>query len=163
MCVSRIPERCQSREGLRQFARELEAFAKELAACGQKLCFHPTSPDYRMMDGVEPVAYLMEELPELFLCLDLYHLNRSGHVMTETIRKYAGRICMVHFKEGKKNADGTEQLVPVGQGDTDWTGVVQACREAGVRYAFAEQERWEQDPFESLQEGLVWLQKECAE
>lgn len=162
VCVSRIPQRCRSREGLAQYAQELRDFALRLKERGLKLCFHPTSPDYEEIEGIEPVAYLMEALPEeLSLCLDLYHLNRSKKSMVQTLRQYAGRVCMVHFKESRKNADGSEQLVPPGQGDTDWTGVVEACRETGVEYAFVEQERWEKDPFESLAEALDWLNGQC--
>jgi sugar phosphate isomerase/epimerase len=53
----------------------------------------------------------------------------------------------VHFKDYCIAPDGSETLVPVGQGVTDWSAAVDACRETGVRWAFAEQERWEKDAF----------------
>lgn len=157
MCVSRIPERLKSREGLAQFVEELREFARELEAVGQKICFHPVKGDYQPIDGVRPVEYLMREMPELDICLDLYHLYRSGYDMPKWIREHAARICMVHFKDAKTLQDGTEQLVPAGQGETNWDGVVKACIDAGVPYGFAEQERWERDPFISLQEAFDWI------
>lgn len=157
MCVSRVPERLKSRAGLDIFAEELTAMQSELNAIGQRLCFHPVAADYAKIGGLCPVEYLMERLPWLELCFDLYHLNRAGLCMPEWIRKYAGRVCMVHFKEGRKNPDGTETLVPAGQGDMDWTGTVEACRETEVPYAFAEQERWDRDPYDCLGEALTWL------
>ena len=48
----------------------------------------------------------------------------------------------------------TAALVPVGQGVTDWSAAVDACRETGVRWAFAEQERWEKDAFLCMRESL---------
>ena len=152
LCVSRVPDRLKSREGLSAYVDELRALQKTLDPLGQKLCFHPVAADYAPLDGVVPVEYLLEAMPSLQLCLDLYHLNRSGYAMPDWIRAHAGRICMVHFKDGK---DG--RLVPAGQGDTDWRGVAQACVEAGVAYGFVEQETWDRDPFECLGEALRWL------
>ena len=156
-CVSRIPERLKSRAGLDEFIGELRALQLRLNPFGQKLCFHPVAVDYQEIEGVVPVEYLLENMPELSCCLDLYHLNRNGLYMPGWIRDHAGRICMVHFKDG---IDG--RLTPAGQGATDWSGVVGACLETGVSYAFVEQESWEKDPFECLKEALDWLNGEMA-
>lgn len=157
VCVSRIPERLKTLSGLNAYIEELREMKAELEQQGQKLCFHPVSGDFEPIAGVDPVDYLLERMPELELCADLYHLNRSGKDMRTWLKKYSGRIPMVHFKDSRRFPDGTEELVPTGQGDTDWNGVVDACAEAGVEYAFAEQERWQGDPFERLKEGLAWL------
>lgn len=162
MCVSRIPERLKSLAGLEQYAQELRDFSSELGAFGQKLCFHPVSADYQPIEGVDPVKRLMELMPELPLCLDLYHLGRCGYDMPAWIRRYAQRICMVHFKDARKLPDGTEQLMPAGQGKIDWRGVVQACLDAQVPYGFVEQERWDRDPFDCLKEAMDWVQSQIA-
>jgi len=103
------------------------------------------------------VEYLLQHMPELALCLDLYHLNRNCTDMPAFIRRYGSRICMVHFKDGVG-----ETLVPAGQGDTNWDGVVDACLEAGVPYAFVEQERWSRDPYDCLKEAMDWLDREMT-
>ena len=64
---------------------------------------------------------------------------------------------MVHFKDA-----AGEALVPAGQGDTNWNGVVEACMEACVPYAFVEQERWDRDPFICLKEAMDWLSQESC-
>ena len=160
LCPSRIPEQWKSREGLELFARELEAMRDELAQLGQKLCFHPVAADFVPIDGVCPVDFLMERLSWLELCYDLYHVNKAGFSIPDRIRKYPGRVCMVHFKEGKHLPDGTEALVPAGQGDIDWSGTVDACLETNVPYAFVEQERWDRDPYDCLGEALSWLREQ---
>lgn len=157
ICVSRIPERLKSREGLDRYMGELREMSRELEQLGQKLCLHPVSADFAPIDGINPVEYLLDNMPELPICFDLYHLHKTGRNMAEYLRRYAGRVVMVHFKDYQLNADGTESLVPAGQGVIDWTGVVDTCRETGVEYAFAEQERWEGDPFIRLKEALDWL------
>ncbi len=155
MCVSRIPERLKSLRGLDQYISELRAFQDELALYGQQLCLHPVSADFEPIEGMNPVEYLLSNMPELSVCFDLYHLNRRRLPVAEWIEKYAARVCMVHFKDEKNG-----QLVPAGQGDADWRGVVKACLRASVPYAFVEQEKWDRDPFICLQEALSWLNEQ---
>ena len=155
LCVSRIPDRLKSSEGLDVYISELRALQEALTPLGQKLCFHPVSGDFSAVPGRNAVEYLLQRMPELDLCLDLYHLNRSCPDMPAFIRRFGSRICMVHFKDAVGDA-----LVPAGQGDTNWNGVVKACLEAGVPYAFVEQERWTKDPYDCLKEAMSWLDLE---
>ena len=156
LTVSRIPERCRSREGLDVFVEELRAMENQLTPLGQKLCLHPVTADFTAVPGFDAVGYILEALPELEICLDLFHLNRNCPDMPAFIRRYAGRIPMVHFKD----ADGEGKLVPAGSGTVPWTGVVEACRDAGVQYGFVEQETWEGDPYACLGQALTWLRGE---
>ena len=152
LCVSRIPERLKYPEGLALYIAELRAMQEKLTPLGQKICFHPVTGDFTAVPGMNAVEYLLEYMPELSLCLDLYHLNRNCSDMPGFIRRYGSRICMVHFKDAVGDV-----LVPAGQGDTDWTGVVQACMDAGVPYAFVEQEKWDRDPYDCMKEAMDWL------
>lgn len=157
VCVSGVPKEYLSREGLAQFAQELEAFSKKLRKEGLKLCFHPRRQEFEPVEGVEPVSFLMKEMQEeLSICLDLYHVHRAGRSMAEMIRTYAGKVCMVHFKDYLENESG-ETLVPAGQGEIDWTEAIRACLETNVPYAFVEQERWERDAFTCIEEAFSWI------
>ena len=127
---------------------------QKLDPLGQKLCFHPVSGDYTAIPGKNAVEYLLEHMPELMLCLDLYHLNRNCADMPAFIHRWKSRICMVHFKDALG-----ETLVPAGQGDTNWSGVVESCLDTGIPYAFVEQERWERDPYMCLKEAMNWLER----
>lgn len=157
VCVSRIPARCRSLSGLQALKAEWQALMDELAPLGMKLCFHPVSADYEPVEGVDAIAWLMEALPQMDMCLDLFHCRRMGVSMTEMLHRWRGRVCMVHFKDYTLQADGAEKLVPAGSGDTCWDGVAAACMDAGVGYAFVEQERWDGDPFSALEQAFVWL------
>ena len=155
LCVSRIPHRLKSPEGLDTCIAELRAMQKALDPLGQKLCFHPVSADFTAVPGRNAVEYLFDNMPELDICLDLFHLNRNCGDMPGFIRKYAGRVCMVHFKDSIGDI-----LVPAGQGQVNWNGVVKACLETNVPYGFVEQERWDRDPYVCLKEAMDWLEKE---
>ena len=153
LCVSRIPDRLKSKEKLPLYVEELRDMQKKLDPFGQKLCFHPVSADYQAVPGMDAVAWLLEHMPELDICLDLYHLNKNCGDMPGFIRRWAGRIPMVHFKDGIGF-----NLVPAGQGETRWDGVVRACVDAGVEYGLAEQETWTGDPFDCLKQAMDWIE-----
>ena len=155
LCVSRIPERLKSPQGLDTYIQELRDLQKQLDPLGQRVCFHPVTPDYTAVPGMNAVEYLLDAMPELDICLDLFHLNRNCKDMPSFIRKYGSRVCMVHFKDSI-----ADTLVPAGQGEVDWTGVVLACLDAGVLYGFAEQERWDRDPYDCLGEAMDWIRSE---
>ena len=157
LCVSRIPDRLKSPSGLDAFVEELRAVQKRLEPLGQQLCFHPVSADFQAIPGMDAVEYLLQAMPELALCLDLYHLNRCCPDMPAYLRRHAGRVCMAHFKDSRGDT-----LVPAGQGDIAWDGVVKACLDAGAAYGFVEQERWQGDPYVCLHQAMDWLDRELA-
>lgn len=155
LCVSRIPDSLKTPEGLDVFISHLQQLQRKLETRGQQLCFHPVSADFSAIAGMDAVEYLLEHMPQLQLCLDLYHLNRSCPDMPGYIRRHGNRICMVHFKDSSGS-----RLVPAGQGDTNWTGVVSACEDAGIPWAFVEQERWDRDPYDCLKEAMDWISRQ---
>ena len=160
ICVSRIPQSCKSPDAVHIYANELRALDAQARASGMEVCFHPVAADFEGPGDWDPVEGLLEAYPELPICADLYHLNKSRRNICQWLRNHSRNIVMVHFKDGKTAPDGSETLVPVGQGDIDWTGVVDCCLEIGVPYAFVEQERWEGDPFRALEAGLRWLEEQ---
>ena len=158
ICVSGIPERYRSAEGCAAYARELTALSRRLQAQGKVLSFHPRSQEYDRFDGTPGVQLLMEQTPEeVCLGLDLYHVRKAGLDPAQWIRDCKGRIDFVHFKDSLPLPDGGQQLMPVGQGDTDWAPVVRACLETEVPWAFAEQERWQKDAFVCMAESFDWM------
>ena len=157
LCVSRIPDRLKSPEGLDAYIAELRSLQERLTPLGQKVCFHPVTLDFTAVPGMHAVEYLFENMPELEICLDLFHLNRNCDDMPGFIRKYTGRVCMVHFKDSI-----SDTLVPAGQGNVNWSGVVKACLDAGVPYGFVEQEKWDRDPYDCLKEAMTWLDAEIG-
>ena len=133
--------------------------AARIAPMGMTLAFHPRAREWAPADTAEPglscTELLLEHTPQnVTLGLDLYHSGKAGLAPDALLRRWAGRVEFVHFKDYCVAPDGSETLVPVGQGVTDWSAAVDACRETGVRWAFAEQERWEKDAFLCMRESL---------
>ena len=157
LCVSRIPERMKTPEGLEAMVHELRTLSETAQRQGQKLCFHPVASDYQAIGGKCPVDELLVRLPDMPLCLDLFHLARAGYILPAWMESHRGRIEMVHFKDEKNGL-----LVPAGQGTVPYGGAVKACLQAHVAYGFVEQESWDRDPFVCLGEALGWLRAELS-
>lgn len=158
LCVSRIPESYKTVQGIVVYARELDHLADMITPMGLKLCFHPISPDYGVIDGRTLVDALVDatERP-LHLCLDFYHIWKSGISMPGLLQQYSGRVSMVHFKDYLG-----DELVPAGQGEINWSLAIEACLETGVVYGFVEQETWSKDPFDCMNEAFSWLNEQLS-
>lgn len=163
VCISRIPAPALSRSRVLDFAQEILPMAQELQARGMTLAFHPHAREWAPVDENNPdftfVDLLLENTPDnVTLGLDLYHTGHAGLRAEDILHRFAGRIDFAHFKDYIIRKDGTEALVPVGQGQTDWTDAVHACMETRVPWVLTEQERWEKDAFICMQESLAFMQ-----
>ena len=119
--------------------------AARIAPLGMTLAFHPRAREWAPADTAEPglscTELLLEHTPQnVTLGLDLYHSGKAGLAPDALLRRWAGRVEFVHFKDYCIAPDGSETLVPVGQGVTDWSAAVKpACagplpsRSAGKR------------------------------
>lgn len=158
VCVSGIPSDTLNRETILRFAEELAGMAARLAPLGMEIAFHPRAREWAAvaeMPGTTCTGLLLQNSPEnVTLGLDLYHSGKAGLAPDMLLHCWKGRVPFVHFKDSVPDADGAEHLVPVGQGRTDWHAAVRACRETGVRWAFAEQETWDKDAFVCMRESL---------
>ena len=161
VCVSRIPPEYTGPAGLAEFVRQLERLEQRLAPEGLKLCFHPRAEDFAAADGVCPVDVLMQRWHGGALCLDLYHAYRAGLAPEAALRRWAGRVCMVHFKDYRPGPAG-DMLTPAGSGVIPWDAALRACRETQVPYGFVEQETWDGDPFRCLGQAFAWLRAQTA-
>jgi sugar phosphate isomerase/epimerase len=158
ICVSGIPERSRSYEGCLAFAQECNQLSEMLERQGKVLSFHPRSVDVLNFDGRNSLEVLLEHTrPEFQFVLDVWQLVKAGLDPVAWIHKVAGRLELIHFKDGIRTPAGSEVLVPTGQGSIAWGPIFQACRETGVTYGFAEQETWQKDPFECLRESYHFI------
>lgn len=100
----------------------------------------------------------MDALPDhVQLTFCVYAAHSAGIDPARIFEKYGDRIHLVHFKDDAVQPDGTRHLTPLGQGSYDWSDLLNQCDEHGVKYVFAEQERWLKDVFESAADSFGYL------
>ena len=156
MVFSLIPRELDNAEAMKDFAEKIKELNKIARSNGLILGFHPNDYNYTTrIDGVPSYEYLLNLLPDDVQLNYCIHASfRSGVEYDEVLRKFAGRVDLVHFKDSKILPDGTRHLMPLGEGEHDWVPIAQSCQQAGVKYIFTEQERWLKDAFESAKIAL---------
>ncbi|GLQ10628.1 hypothetical protein GCM10007913_25600 [Devosia yakushimensis] len=117
---------------------------------------HPHAGGY--IEFADEIAKLVEDIPAdvAGLCLDTGHTAYSGMDPVETLRRYAGRLDYIHFKDIDPavydrtmqqrirffDACGQGVMCPIGRGNIDYPAIRDLLIEIGYAgYITIEQER----------------------
>jgi len=149
--IGGLPGDMRNAEGFPKFAKEGSEVAKRLAEGGITFVYHNHSFELEKFGDRTGLEILYEDSdPEYFKSeLDTYWVQHGGGDVCAWIRKLAGRLPVIHFKD--MTMKGREQIfAEIGEGNLNWPGIIEACQEAGVEWYIVEQDRCERDPFESL-------------
>lgn len=148
-----------------------------------KLMYHNHDFELNKINGEYILDRLYATLPEDVIMpqLDTCWVHYAGVNPSEYIRKYSGRIEVLHLKDfvceklgggpvyalidedgnemdkGNKEDNGFK-LVPVGSGIQDWTSILAAAEDAGVEYVIVEQdESKDRDPLDAAKMSREYL------
>lgn len=140
------------------FYGNMEALGKTANKYGMKLCYHNHDFEFKKIDGKNKIDFLYEAVPSKFLStqLDTCWVNVGGENPADFIRKYNGRVEIVHLKDfaGSKNdnmyaligenksenAKGEFELRPVGYGLQDFPSILAACKDVNTKWVIVEQD-----------------------
>jgi len=139
------------------FCKEFNEITAALNENGIRAGYHNHSHEFQILeDGRTPMQVMLKEFaPHVWLELDVYWVAHGLADPTLWIQKIAAsgkdRIPCVHYKDGAVDADRNHYMLPVGDGNLNWTRINPACAEAGVEWALVERDRGPHDPFDALQ------------
>ena len=162
----------QERGGLdfyRQFADQMNRAGEQCRKAGLKLCYHNHAFEFEQMEGTTPLDVLMERFDKRFvdLELDVFWVSIAGSDPVQLIKKYSGRVPLLHLKDKAKGAarQTQEAKVPrtafteVGNGELDFPAILRAASDAGTKHYFVEQDQTPGDPLRSLGQSFSYLKK----
>lgn len=115
-----------------------------LAEAGIKLAYHNHAKELTRIAGTKKT--MLDTFMELtaghnvYSELDVHWVTRGGGSPAAWIRKYAGRITVIHFKDFAM-VDGAPVFCEIGEGNLDWPEILKACEETDVRWYSIEQDR----------------------
>jgi sugar phosphate isomerase/epimerase len=154
------------------FAGRANEAAGQLAAEGIDLYYHNHHIEFAKLDGRFMLDVIAETAPDLGMEIDVHWVQRGGQDPVTTLAQHAGRVKLVHLKDYRVgllpptaadllaagDAAGfmgqfrdVVQFAEVGQGNLDWTRIVEQALASGAEHMFVEQdETYGRDPFESL-------------
>lgn len=141
----------------RNLARFLEAAGAKLHEAGISLCYHNHAFEFERFEGKTGMDILLETASPEYLQaeFDTYWIQKGGESPTEYLRKYAGRVPLLHIKDMTPNGDFAE----IGAGILDWPSIFSAAEAQGVTSYVVEQDKCDGDPFDSIALSLENLRK----
>ena len=149
----------ESKEGYLEFARKADAIAERLEGEGMHFVYHNHAFEFMKYDGVPALQILMENTKHLQFELDLFWVQAGGGSPLDWIKKVAGRMDVVHFKE-MTGALKPVMMAPIGEGNMNWPVLMKACDEIGVKLAYIEQDNAvESDPLGCMKTSHDYLAK----
>ncbi len=148
-------------DGYRRFAREASAIGETLSAHGITLSYHNHSFEFVRYDDQIGLGLIFAESDPRYLQaeIDTYWVQHGGGDPAAWIRRVAGRMPVVHYKDMAILPDGQQVFAEVGEGNLNWPAIVNATLETAVPWIVVEQDRCRRDPFESLAMSYQFLQK----
>ena len=140
-----------TQDDFKKMAGELNSMATEAKAVGLKFAYHNHNMEFKQWsDGTTTYDILMKGTdPDLVkIELDCGWADLGGQSPLSLLKKYSGRVRMLHIKDfaavghpvytlgGNSTPDCTE----LGKGHIDYKAILAAAPAAGVEYIFVEQE-----------------------
>ncbi|KIL40904.1 xylose isomerase [Gordoniibacillus kamchatkensis] len=142
-------------EGYKQAKRELLATASKVTPFGYRVGYHNHDFEFKtVVDGKLALDYLMTPVGNQFLYpeVDTYWVKMAGHDPLDYIRKFPGRIPILHLKD--MTADGRKFYAEVGTGLIDFEPILLWGEQHGVEWYAVEQDECPGSPFDSLELSL---------
>ena len=146
-----------------KFIQEYLPVMETLKSNGKYLMYHNHHYEFdRLVNGNFMWDELANRIPAdlMGFTLDTYWIQYGGKNPVKEIKKLAGRLPCVHFKDYKiiRGGDPQVQFAPIGDGNLDWDEIIEACKESGVKYALIEQDDcFGANPFDCLKRSYDFL------
>jgi inosose dehydratase len=130
----------------------LDTVAQIAQSNGLRACFHP---------HLGTIVQSPEQLETVFaetaigFCPDTAHLAAGGGDPAAAIRQYADRLTLVHLKDYEA---ATGRFLPLGQGELDFPGILEAVRGTGYDdWLVVELDYYDGDPAEAARRSRQYL------
>ncbi|MDY7009798.1 MAG: sugar phosphate isomerase/epimerase [Planctomycetota bacterium] len=155
--IASMPKKYHNPDGVKAFASKADEIGSTLAEAGITLAYHNHNFEFVKSGGKTWLEIIYENTaPEnLKVEIDTYWVQAGGGDPAEWIRKYAGRMPVLHAKDMIIGPDGKQRFAEIGEGNLNWPAILSASKDAGVEwYCVEEDDCYERDPFEALKISL---------
>ena len=147
-----MPESFQARglDGFKEFGHKLTEVGAALKNANLQLCYHNHDFEFKAVGGKYLLDYLFAEVdPGLLKAeVDVFWVLHGGEDPIAHLRKYFGRVPLLHIKDMTK--DDRRTFAPVSTGRLDLAEIVKAARAGGAVWFVIEQDETEQPVLEAI-------------
>jgi sugar phosphate isomerase/epimerase len=158
-------------EVFKKLAGILNTSGEKAKAAGLTLAYHNHAFEFEPQGGTTGLDILMKETHKgiVNLELDIFWASVAGHDPVSILKKYSGRIPLLHLKD-KASGIATQynEKVPketfkeIGNGSIDIPAVLAAAKKENVHHYFVEQDQTPGDPLDSLRQSYKYLSAHFA-
>lgn len=146
----------------RRFVETYLPVAKAMQASGHLLMYHNHDMEFaRSENGKLYLERMIEDFPAdlLGFTFDTYWAQHGGGDSAAWLRRLAGRIPCVHFKDMVYSLeDRAVRMAPVGSGNLNFETCLTACQEGGTEFILVEQDDcYGRSPLDCLKESYDYL------
>lgn len=160
-----IDNEYQNIDGYKLTKKVLLEAVKKLSNLGFRVGLHNPEYDFNntidgryVMDYITDPEYGISIYPEV----DTYWISVAGHNPVEYIKRYSGRMPIIHFKDykhGFNSNDMDNNLREIGKGDIDFLSILKWGNKNGIEYYCIEQDRSQIGILNSLKISLDYITK----
>jgi sugar phosphate isomerase/epimerase len=155
-----------------QFAKAagtLNELARECEKGGVQFAYHNHNYDFRPQGNEPGLDYFIQNTdPKLVKFeMDCYWVVEAGYDPVHYLKKYPGRIALLHIKDRVPGfptsttlGDAALHTTSVGKGNIKWIPIFEAAEKSGVKQYYVEQENNFMTPkFESIKLSIDYLKQ----
>jgi sugar phosphate isomerase/epimerase len=153
-----MPEEFRSTDKLDEFIRRMNRLGKRLKDAGIWLIYHNHKLEFEKIKGIPWLQYFFDHFDStcVQLEIDTYWVQAGGADPVAWVNKVTGKMGVMHLKDMRIVKD-EQQFAEIGEGNLDWVAILEAANNAHVKYAAVEQDRFTEDPIESLRKSYEYL------
>ena len=131
-----------------EFIKDATEMQKIFTQAGIKLAIHNHAHDAKFADKLVSETDLAFEV-------DVFWIAKAGLDPAQVIAKHPGKVSLIHLKDRPIN--GAEGFAAVGEGDLDFTSIIENAKIAGTKDFIVEQDTCPRDEFDCLRSSFVYL------
>jgi len=157
LIVPSLPEeRRNSKDAWHRTAELFSELAEKVEPEGMLVGYHNHHIEFQPIDGELPWdIFFGNTSPKVVMQLDTGNAVHGGGDPIPYVERYPGRAITVHLKE----YSATNEKALIGEGDTDWDALFEACESVGgTEWYIVEQESYAYPPLECVARCLDKLE-----
>ena len=153
-----LPMELHNKEGYIKVGKDFSKVIGKIKESGLILAYHNHGIEFERYEGKMGLEILMENCPELEAEIDTYWVQYGGGDPAYWIERFKDRVSEVHFKD-MGIIRNRQVMPPIGEGNLNWERIIEACKQANVKYCLVEMDAPTIEPFEALRISLINLKK----
>lgn len=141
---------------IKEETKRMKLAHETLASKGLTFLLHNHFWEFKQLDGKLAYEYLLAEIPELKLELDIYWASNYGVNKSEDmVRKFSNRAPILHIKDGLLEEGFVHTAV--GKGRVDIKKSIEAADKDVVKWLIVELDNCSTDMLEAVEESYDYL------